>query len=86
MYQDPVESTAPTVKTTLVVVVQERCSRSRLHAFRGNNGRAIHQVNIEPTIVVVIEQRDARAWSLEDGGFFGVGLSLQGDEKCSHLS
>ena len=55
---------------TIVIVVEESGARGGLGAFHGGNGRAVDEVDVEPTVVVVIEESDAGAGGIEDGGFF----------------
>ena len=50
----------------VVIVAEQRGMRRRLFPVESVEGRAIHQVDVEPAIVVVVDQADARAVRLHD--------------------
>ena len=65
----------------VVIVVEESGARGGLGAFHGGNGRAVDEVDVEPAVVVVIEESDAGAGGVQDGGFFwGAGAVMEAGE------
>ena len=55
-----------------VVVVVEECGVRRLRfAGQGVVGGAVHHVNVEPAVLVIVEEGDAGPWRLEDESLFG---------------
>ena len=53
----------------VMIVVQQHGARRRFLALQRGESRAIQQVNVQPAIVVVIEQRYAGSWRLENRPF-----------------
>src|SRR5262249_1624510 len=53
----------------VTVVVKERRARRFLFALQSGEGRTVDQINIEPAVVVVIEERHASRRRFEDEAF-----------------
>jgi hypothetical protein len=51
-----------------MIVVEEHGSGRRLLPFHGCYRRAVDEINVEPAVVVVIEEGDAGAGGFDDGG------------------
>src|SRR5262249_17340699 len=47
-------------ESAVVVVAQEHGARSGLLALEGCEGRTVHQVDVQPAVVVEVQQRDSR--------------------------
>src|SRR6185437_2528740 len=56
-------------KRSIVIVAEQRSMRWCRLAAHGVVGRAIHQIDIEPSIIVVIKERNAGAKGLDDVAF-----------------
>src|SRR5882672_2770990 len=57
-------------KCPIPIIVKKHRFWSGLLAGEGGHGRAIQNVYVEPSVIVVIEQPNSRARSLDDGIFF----------------
>src|SRR6266496_2496271 len=56
----------------IVVVVEQHCFRRRLFALVGVQGRTVEQVDIQPAVVVVVEQCHTGARNLNDRALVGI--------------
>src|SRR5262249_29384039 len=54
----------------VMVVMQEHGTGSGCFALERGKGRAIHEIDVEPTIVVIVEEGHAGARSFENGALF----------------
>ena len=54
-----------------MIIVEEHRTRWRFLPFQRGGGGTIEEVNVQPAVVVVIEEADAGAGSVKDSGFFG---------------
>src|ERR1700730_4682547 len=67
----------------VVIIVEESGARGRLDAFHGGDRRAVNEIDVEPAIVVVIEESDAGAGSVEYRGFFrGAGAVMKAGDAA----
>src|SRR5580700_7404110 len=57
-------------KCSIVIIVKEHSARCSSLAFQRSNGRTVEQVDVEPTVVIVIKKSHSRARSLEDRSLF----------------
>ena len=55
---------------SVVVVMKQRRVRRRCFARQGVVGRAVHQVDVEPAVVVVVDQAHSRPLGLENEALF----------------
>ena len=66
-------------KRSIMVVVKQRSVRRCLFAVERVEGRAVDEINIQPAIVVIVDQANARALRLHDVVLAGVPI------LCVHL-
>src|SRR5579859_3140702 len=58
-------------KRAVMVVVEEHGAGRWFPALNGGDRGTVEEINVEPAVVVVIEESDAGARGVDDGGFFG---------------
>ncbi len=58
-------------KRSVMVVMKQRGMRRGLLAVERVEGRAVHDIDIEPSVVVIVDQPHARALCFHDVGFRG---------------
>src|SRR5438552_3913464 len=59
-------------KRSIGIIVKEHRSWRRLFSKQGGDGRAIQNVNVEPAVVVVVEQCHAGTGRLDDHALIGI--------------
>src|SRR5882724_11678972 len=56
---------------SVVIIVEEHSLWRGLLTLQSRNRGAVEQVDVEPAVIVIVEQRYTRAWSLDDALLFG---------------